>query len=873
MTQSSPIGIGMIGCGNVGSEVAKYLYQKRLADIVLKKVAVRDLTRQRPVPPEYLTTDVEEILTHSEIDIVIELMGGYEPAKTYILQAIDNNKHVITANKAVISKFGREIFQKAKENQVNVGFEASVCGGIPILKLLKEYFSLGTISTIIGIVNGTCNYILTEMEREMDFSEALALAQAKGYAEQDPSFDIEGMDAAQKISILASLAFNMYVNPEHVYREGIDNVTPDKIQAAHELGYAIKSLAIANRRGEQVELRVQPTRIELSHPLAKVDGPFNAVFIEGDFGEGQMFYGEGAGGTVTALAVMSDVTEIATKIRSGSVDVISAYLGESSQRMELKEIEVGDYIRLMDEIVPVKKRTQDQRVTRLDIRVLKERLRYWAKEKILVLKFGGTTSGSDNINQRIRDARLLIEEKCKEGYFVIPVFSAYRREAQDGRPKISITDILANYRQIIASVTDTGEGVRQFSRLLLEPHIELMRDIELISNEVYEAALKGELHKAPLKSPGSGQLVSTISGEIRKLVGHASALYKTPPDPAALDYLISGGERLIVPIIVAYFNKKWKEKKFPFKAEMATAREIGILTDGNFGDATIDDECLHWLAQGAEKRYRKRNVIPVVTGFDGIYKTREGEEEIRYITTLGRGGGDYTATYIGYALRAESTYLIKDTDGVLTANPKLVPDAQPIPYLSYDLAVAAGNIQDKAIKPAQEGRMPMIIMNPKNPQQITSVGAEPLDEKLYLIVDPIPVRCIQIQTGSQYTFDKLYEEIKPFSLEILELFHTGEHTIIVQRGLEYNKQFEEHLLELGFSVVDFQAHYVQVIGNVISDHVTEFNAFIRNYNPLTYATWSEGAKSLTATFQEQNQVDISQIIRDIHSKFIYPGGA
>jgi homoserine dehydrogenase len=860
MKQPRQITVGMIGCGNVGAEVAKHLYQNPPDGIVLKKVAVRDLTRQRPIPPEYLTTEVEEILTDSEVDIVVELMGGYEPAKTYILQAIANKKHLITANKAVISKFGQEIFRQAKENRVNVGFEASVCGGIPIINLLKNYYGLGAISTIVGIVNGTCNYILTEMTGGMDFDQALALAQEKGYAEQDPTFDIEGLDAAQKISILASLAFNSYVDPEHVYCEGIKSVTADKIQAASELGYAVKHLAIADRKRNGVELRVQPTRIKLEHPLAKVDDAFNAVFIEGDFGDGQMLYGEGAGGRPTGFAVISDIVDIANKIRTDTVEEISAYLGESSQRRELKESRYGGYIRLMDEIVPSKKRIPKQHLPQLDIRVLKERLREWEKEKIVVFKFGGTTAGSDNINQRIRDARLMIEEKCAAGYFPIPVFSAYRRGAQGEQPEVSITDTLLGYRQTIADAENTKEGVKQFSLDLLKPHLELMKDLELISAEVCQAALAGQLHKVQFKQPNSGQLVSKITGEIRNLVGHASALYKVPPSPEALDYLISGGERLIVPIIVEYFNRKWKENGFPFKAEMATAREMGILTNNKFGDADIDDECLRWMYQGFNKNYRARNIIPVVTGFGGIYKAREGNEEVRYVTTLGRGGTDYTATY-----------LIKDTPGVLTANPKSVPDAQRIPYLSYDLAVAAGNIQDKAIAPAQDGRMPVIIMDPKTPEQVTHVGSDPLDEKLYLIVEPVPVRYIEIQMKIHSTFDELYEEIKRAGLEIIEFSHTKEHTIIVQKGSEYNKQFEEYLLKLGFIVDDSPADYIQVVGNVTREHVTEFNTFIRNYNPLTDATWAEGTKSLTATFSHLNPVEISDIVRGIHRKFIYPG--
>src|SRR3989338_7333884 len=241
------INVGLIGCGTVGSGVVKLFSEKNPENIKLKAIAVKNIGKKRKINFSNIVTDANEILNDPEIDIVVELAGGYNPAKDYIMQAIRNGKHVVTANKAVISEYGPEIFALAKEKKVNVGFEAAVAGGIPIINPLLDQLALGNISSIIGILNGTTNFILTRMSEGMDYENALKIAQEKGFAEADPTFDVEGLDAAQKIAILASLAFGKWINPKEVYTEGISRISPVDIGYAKDLGYAIKLLTIARK--------------------------------------------------------------------------------------------------------------------------------------------------------------------------------------------------------------------------------------------------------------------------------------------------------------------------------------------------------------------------------------------------------------------------------------------------------------------------------------------------------------------------------------------------------------------------------------------------------------------------------------------------
>ncbi|RLD99254.1 MAG: homoserine dehydrogenase [Aquificota bacterium] len=320
------IGVGLVGFGTVGTGVVRILTEKgellreRLgADLELVKIADVDLERPRSVQvdPSLLTTDAREVIHHSQVDVVVELVGGIEPAKTFILEALRAGKPVVTANKALLAEAGEEILQALEETGLDLGFEASVAGGIPILKALREGLVANTIARIYGIINGTANYVLTMMEKEgLSFQEALTDAQAKGYAEADPTLDISGMDAAHKAAILATMAFGRYFKAQEVYVEGIDRVDSKDILYAQELGYRVKLLAII-KGGKQVEIRVHPTMIPLDHSLAKVEGVFNAVYVEGDGVGPAMFYGRGAGEMPTASAVVADVVDIARDLLKG----------------------------------------------------------------------------------------------------------------------------------------------------------------------------------------------------------------------------------------------------------------------------------------------------------------------------------------------------------------------------------------------------------------------------------------------------------------------------------------------------------------------------------------------------------------------------
>jgi homoserine dehydrogenase len=319
--------IGLIGWGNIGSGVVKLLKQneelitKRLgAKIVLKKVADINITSPRAVkiPKNLLTTDAREILNDPEISIVIELMGGYEPARTFVLEAIKKGKQVVTANKAMLATFGNEIFPAAQKKGVDVGFEASVGGTIPIIKTLKEALVANHINSIVGIMNGTCNFILTKMTDEgKPFDVVLKEAQQLGFAEADPTFDIEGIDTSHKMAILLSLAYGKKVNLKDIYLEGITKISGEDIAFAKELGYRIKLLAIGMLKGDAVEARVHPTMISSSHLLANVNRNYNAFHLVGDASGPVFLFGQGAGMMPTASAVFSDILDAARNVLKG----------------------------------------------------------------------------------------------------------------------------------------------------------------------------------------------------------------------------------------------------------------------------------------------------------------------------------------------------------------------------------------------------------------------------------------------------------------------------------------------------------------------------------------------------------------------------
>jgi len=325
--------VGLLGLGTVGTGVAKILLDTEgrhplLNQLEIAKVGVRSLKpRNVSFPDDIYTADLDSIVTDSNIDIVIEVIGGLEPARTLILQAIKNGKHVVTANKAVISRYGEEIYEAATAAGVYVMIEAAVGGGIPIITPLKQALSVNRVQAVMGIINGTTNYILTRMQNEGgDFEPILTDAQALGYAEADPTADVDGLDAADKIAILAALAFGGRINREDIYCEGIRNVSAADISYAKNLGFVIKLLAIAklpnnstDPNPDSIQVRVHPTLVPITHPLANVNDVNNAVLIEGDPIGQVMLYGPGAGEGPTASAVVSDLALIAANPSAHSV--------------------------------------------------------------------------------------------------------------------------------------------------------------------------------------------------------------------------------------------------------------------------------------------------------------------------------------------------------------------------------------------------------------------------------------------------------------------------------------------------------------------------------------------------------------------------
>jgi homoserine dehydrogenase len=322
------IGIGLVGFGTVGTGVVKILQENKEiiedrlgASILLKKIADLDITTDRgvKVDRELLTTNVQELIDDPEISILIELIGGYDTAKEIILKAIKKKKHIVTANKALLAVHGAEIFREAYKEKVDIGFEASVGGGIPIIRSIKEGLAANNIRVIFGILNGTSNYILSEMtSRGKEFADVLKDAQNKGYAESDPTLDIEGLDTAHKLAILLSLAYGIKVKLSDIYVEGISRITPLDIGFARELGYTIKLLAIAKEENKQIQARVHTTLLPNNHLLSMVNGVYNAIFINGDAVGKTMFYGKGAGMMPTGSAVISDIMEICRNVIKGS---------------------------------------------------------------------------------------------------------------------------------------------------------------------------------------------------------------------------------------------------------------------------------------------------------------------------------------------------------------------------------------------------------------------------------------------------------------------------------------------------------------------------------------------------------------------------
>lgn len=353
----SELNIAVLGFGTVGAGVVKMLLQngdllaKRCGKkLNLKYIADLDIKKDRGVvvPAGVLTTDAQKALADPEVDIVVEVIGGVNPAKKFIETALKNKKHVVTSNKEVLAKHGQEFIALAVQNKVNIMFEASAGGGIPIINALTKALAGNNIKRIFGIVSGTTNYILTKMSQEQaEFSDVLKEAQAFGYAEADPTNDVNGHDVVYKLSILAGLAFNSHFLPEDIYCEGIRKVSPVDIALAREFGYVIKLLAIGIAHNDQkIELRVHPVMVPEQHPLANVNDTFNAVFVEGDFVGETMFYGRGAGELPTASAVIGDLLDIALHYEIDGASPALSFNFTKKKIMPIGEIFSKYFIRL-----------------------------------------------------------------------------------------------------------------------------------------------------------------------------------------------------------------------------------------------------------------------------------------------------------------------------------------------------------------------------------------------------------------------------------------------------------------------------------------------------------------------------------------------
>jgi homoserine dehydrogenase len=349
------INIAMFGLGTVGSGVYKVLgRQKNNIDIIganlnLRKIVVKDPGKKRnlKVKKGLLTSSALEVINDPSIDVVVELIGGIEPAFSVIKKCLERGKHVVTANKLLLASYGKELFATAKKNNVDIYFEAAVAGGIPIIRPLKDSLAGNNIEKVMGIVNGTTNYILSKMTAEgASFKEVLAEAQSLGYAEANPEADVEGHDAAAKLAILASIAFNSRVTFKDVYKEGITKIEQTDILYANDIGKVIKLIALAKQSDGGIEVRVHPTMIPATHPLAAVNGVFNAVFVEGDSVGELMFYGQGAGSLPTASAVVGDIIDIGRNIVSGRSLKMECSCYDKKKILPIDSILTSYYLRM-----------------------------------------------------------------------------------------------------------------------------------------------------------------------------------------------------------------------------------------------------------------------------------------------------------------------------------------------------------------------------------------------------------------------------------------------------------------------------------------------------------------------------------------------
>ncbi|MDQ6998142.1 MAG: homoserine dehydrogenase [Mariprofundus sp.] len=412
----SEIRVGLLGLGTIGTGVARILIEqqelmsRRLGKTVrLVAVADRDISHDRglDLTGVRLCDDANAVVSADDVDLVVELIGGYEPARTFVAAALEHGKHVVTANKALVAKHGEELLPLAASKGVAIGFEAAVGGGIPCLKALREGCAANAIESVYGILNGTCNFILTKMENEgADYADVLKEAQELGYAEADPSFDVEGIDTAHKLSILAAMAFGSKIKFDEVFTEGISKITAADIESTSELGYRIKLLGIAKPHGEngtveRVEMRVHPTLVPMNSQIAQVSDSYNAVQVSGDFVEHTLYVGRGAGERPTASAVVADIMDIA-RVAPDGVQHMAPPMGYvESERRALQTLPVADieceyYLRLMvqDEPGVIASVTSILADHRISLEALSQKERHACHAVPIVMLTHETTEGN-----------------------------------------------------------------------------------------------------------------------------------------------------------------------------------------------------------------------------------------------------------------------------------------------------------------------------------------------------------------------------------------------------------------------------------------------------------------------------------------------
>jgi len=403
--------VGLLGLGTIGIGVARILIEKkelisRRLGKQVRLVAAADRDLDRDLGLDFsairLSNDANDIVTAADIDLVVELIGGYEPARSLVVTALEHGKHVVTANKALIARHGEELFPLAAKKGLQVGFEAAVGGGIPCLKALREGLAANSIESVCGILNGTCNFILSKMENEgSDYTDVLHEAQSLGYAEADPTFDVEGIDTAHKLSILAAMAFGSKIKFDEVYTEGISNITAADIESAHEMGYRIKLLGIAKPHGGQVEMRVHPTLVSLDSQMAQVSDSYNAVQISGDFVEHTMYFGRGAGERPTASAVVADIMDITSGFPDGIAHLAPPMGFVESSRTDMPTMPMADadceyYIRLMVKDQPgvIASVTSILADHRISLEALTQKERHASQNVPIIMLTHATTEGN-----------------------------------------------------------------------------------------------------------------------------------------------------------------------------------------------------------------------------------------------------------------------------------------------------------------------------------------------------------------------------------------------------------------------------------------------------------------------------------------------